>query len=87
LFFRRRNFWINLDPVISNFGTYFAAIPAKNDEVCLLLWHVAINAITGDWARHLWMALSFMAVQAMFGECSWILLGQMNIVASQASHG
>jgi hypothetical protein len=72
--------------VISNFGAYFPAIPAKNDEAGLLPWHVAINAITGDWPRHLWMALGFMAVQAMFGECSRILLGQMNIVASQASH-
>jgi hypothetical protein len=87
LFRRRRDFWINLDPMISYLGAYFAAIPVKNDEVRLLLWHVAINAITGDWARHFRVALAFMAAQAMFGKCDRVLLGQVNVVASQASHG
>ena len=55
--------------MVSYVGAYFAAIPAKNDEVRLLLWHVAIDAITSDWARHFRMALAFMAAQAMFGKC------------------
>jgi hypothetical protein len=73
--------------MISYLRAYFPAIPVKNDEAGLLLRHMAIDAVVRDLLSYLGVALDFMAVQAMFGECGQILLGRVNIVASQTSHG
>lgn len=71
----------------THFRAYSSAIPVKDDEARLLLRHVAINAIVRDLLRDLWMALDFVAVQAMLGECRWVPLRGVNIVAGQAGHG
>ena len=71
----------------SHFGAYFPAIPAKHDEVRLLFRHMAIDAVVRDLVSHLWMALDFVTVQTMLGEFSQVLLGGVNIVAGQTSHG
>jgi hypothetical protein len=56
--------------MISHFGACFPVIPIKDDEVRLLLRHMAINAVVRDLVPHPWMALDSMAAQAMLGECS-----------------
>ena len=73
--------------MITHLRAYFSAIPVKDDEVRLLLRHMAINAVARNRLSYLWMDLDFMAVEAMPGECRWVLLGGVNIVAGQTSHG
>jgi len=87
-FFGRRStgIWIDLDPMIAHFRAYFPAIPVKDDEVGLLFWHMAINAVVHNWLFDLWMAFGFMALQTIDGECRRIFLRRMNIVTGQTSH-
>ena len=73
--------------MISHLGAYLPAIPVKNDEARVLIRHMAIDAVVRDRMSYLWMALDFMTAQAMIGKCGQILLGCVNIVASQASQG
>ena len=47
---------INVDPVIANFGSGFATVPVENDEVRLLLRHMAVDAVARDLFCNLWMA-------------------------------
>jgi hypothetical protein len=48
--------------MIPHLRAYFPAIPVKDDEVRLLLRHVAINAVARNWLSYLGMGLDFMAV-------------------------
>ena len=73
--------------MITYLGAYFQAIPVKDDEVRLLLRHMAINAVARNRLSYLCMGLDFMAVEAMPGEGHRILLGGVNIMAGQTSHG
>jgi len=73
--------------MIAHLRAYFSAIPVKDDKVRLLLRHMAINAVARNRLSYLCMGLDFMAVEAMSGEYRWILLGGVNIMAGQTSHG
>lgn len=73
--------------MIAHFRAYFPAIPVKDNEVGLLFWHMAVNAVTHNWLFNLWMAFGFMALQTMHRECCRIFLRCMNIVTRQTGHG
>ena len=73
--------------MISHFRAYFPATPAKHNKFRLLLRHMAIDAVVRNRLFHLWMAFDLMTLQTVLGEYSGVLLGRVNIVASQASHG
>ena len=72
--------------MIAHLRADLPAIPAKDDQIGLLLRHVTVNAVVRNWLFDLWMALRLVAAQTELGECGWVLLGLMNIVAGQTSH-
>jgi len=73
----------------TNLRRLFVAFPVKNDQIGILLWHVAINAVTGGLVIHLGEGIGsrFVAAQAMLGEGCEIVLGSVDVVASNTGHG
>jgi hypothetical protein len=41
------SFRVNLDPMSANFGPFLSAHRVKNNEIGLLVRHVAVNAVAG----------------------------------------
>jgi hypothetical protein len=85
----RRRFGINLNPMIAHARPGFRPLSVKQNEVCFLSWHVAINAVLSDGisqrrkpattGRH-------MATQTALGERGQISLRCVHIMACGASH-
>jgi hypothetical protein len=83
------DFRVDLDPVTANLGFGHVPLPVKYDEVGLLCWHVASNAVARDLMAALWehAGLRLMTAQATLRECLSIVLLGVDIMASKTSHG
>lgn len=77
---------INLDPVTSNLGAYFATMPVEYDQIGLLLRHMTVHAMAGDWLARCGMTFELVATQTIRGEVHQVFLWEVNIVAGQTGH-
>ena len=80
---------IDLDPMVPHLRPHLLAREIEDDEVGLLLRHVAIDAIVCDFVIRpgKGRGVRFVATQAALGELSRIVLRGMNVVAGEAGHG
>jgi hypothetical protein len=80
--------WIDFDPVISHFWSYLRGLPVEDDQICLLLGHVAINAIVCDGmvCPREGRGIRFVAAQAALRKFGHVVLRGMDVVAGEAGY-